>query len=295
MSSWPVNGKVVLITGAARGIGAAGARELARRGASLALADLDGAALKETAGVMGTDPLTIELDVTDTDACEGAVNQVVERYGHLDVVWANAGIGTAGPIHLTDATAWKRTIEVNLIGAYNTVRAAVPRVIQTKGYIAVTASMASFAHPPHMSAYSASKAAAEAMCNSARMEMAHRGVAVGSIHPTWIDTDMVREADEMPGFNILRRAQRGPLKKTFSAEKAAQVIVNGFEKRSRRICVPEYMRLVQALRPLLTTSLFERDQLPVVPEMEKAFIEAQDERGALAASASERVAVQMRR
>ncbi len=294
MSSWPVTGKVVFVTGAARGIGAAGALELARRGARLALADLDGAALKETAGLVGSDPLTVELDVTDTEACEDAVAQVTERYGHLDAVWANAGIATGGPLHLADPAGWRRNIEVNVIGAYNTVRAAAPAVIETKGYVAVTASMASFAHPPHMSSYSASKAAVEAMCNSVRLELAHHGVAVGSIHPTWIDTDMVREVDEMPAFKILRLAQRPPLKKTFSAEKAAQVIADGFEKRSRRICVPEYLRVVHLLRPLLTTRLFERDQLSIAPKMEDAFVEARAERGAAAASVSERTAAQIR-
>jgi NAD(P)-dependent dehydrogenase (short-subunit alcohol dehydrogenase family) len=289
-----VSGKVVFVTGAARGIGAAGARELARRGAVLVLADLDGAALKETAAAIGSAPFTVELDVTDTIACQDAVSQALERYGRVDVVWANAGIGTAGPLHLADPAAWKRTIEVNLVGAYNTVHAALPAVIETRGYVAVTASMASFGHPPHMSSYSASKAAVEAMCNSARMELAHHGVAVGSIHPTWIDTDLVREADDMPAFKILRQAQRPPLSKTYSAEKAARVIVNGFEKRSRRICVPEYLRVVHALRPLLTTKLFERDQLAVAPEMEKAFVQTQAERGTEAASASERTAAQIK-
>jgi NAD(P)-dependent dehydrogenase (short-subunit alcohol dehydrogenase family) len=295
MTSWPVSGKVVFLTGAARGIGAAGARELARRGATLALADLDGAALKETAASTGAAPFTVELDVTDTEACQDAVNRALERCGRLDVVWANAGIGTAGPLHLADPAAWKRTIEVNVIGAYNTVRAAVPAVIQTTGYVAVTASIASFSHGPLVSAYSTSKAAVEAMCDSLRTELAHHGVAVGSIHPTWIDTDLVRELDETPAFRILRQAQRPPLSKTYSAEKAAKAIVNGFERRSRRICVPQYVRVFHALRPLLTTRLIERDQLAVAPEMEKAFVESQAEGSTEAASASERTAAQIKR
>jgi short-subunit dehydrogenase len=127
------------------------------------------------------------------------------------------------------------------------------------------------------------------------VELAHHGVAVGSVHPTWIDTDMVREMDEMPGMKVLRQALRPPLRKTYSADKAATVIVNGFEKRSRRICVPEYLRVVHALRPLLTTRLFERDQLAVAAEMEKAFVESQVELGTEAASASERTAAQLKR
>lgn len=294
MSAWSLNEKVVLVTGGARGIGAATAAELARRGAVPVLADLDVDALAATAATITPAPLTIELDVTDLSGCEAAVERVLEEHGRLDIAWANAGIASGGPVQLTDPAAWRRTIDVNLIGAYYTVRAALPAVIAARGYVAVTASMASFAHAPGMSAYCATKAGVEAMANSLRNEVAHHGVDVATIHPTWIDTDMVREADAQSRvFETLRAAVRPPFKKTYPVERAVMDIVNGFERRKRRICSPPFVYAAQALRPLLTTPVFERDARAVAPELERQFEQDVEERGAAAASASERIVRQV--
>jgi hypothetical protein len=295
MSEWSLNGKVILITGGARGIGAATAQELARRGGRPVLADLDAPALAATAAAISPAPLTIDLDVTDAEACERAVQRVLNEHGRLDVVWANAGIASVGPVHLADPAAWRRTVEVNLIGAYNTVRAALPAIIEQRGYVAVTASLASFAHAPHMSAYSATKAAVEAMSNSLRTELAHHEVEVATIHPSWIDTDMVREGDESRPFQIMRAALRPPFKRTYPVERAVKDIVGGFEQRRRRICTPKFVYAMHALRSLLTTRIMERDQLAVAPEMERAFQEDMAARGVEGASISERAAHQLAR
>jgi NAD(P)-dependent dehydrogenase (short-subunit alcohol dehydrogenase family) len=294
MSRWTLNDKVILITGGARGIGAATARELVRRGALPVLADVDTEALAATAAAMSPGPLTLELDVTDASACEAAVQRVLEARGRLDVVWANAGIASFGPLQLTDQAAWARTVEVNLLGAYHTIRAALPAVIAQRGYVAVTASLASFAHAPHMSAYCATKAGVEAMSNSLRIEVAEHGVDVATIHPTWIDTDMVREGEgSMRAFQVLRAALRPPFKRTYPVERAVQDIVAGFERRRRRICTPRFVYVAHAIRPLLTTGIVERDQLAAAPEMERAFQQEMAERGVQGASVSQRVADQL--
>ena len=238
-------------------------------------------------------PLTIELDVTDLAGCEAAVEQTLCEHGKLDVVWANAGIGALGPAQFTDAVAWRRTIEVNVIGSYYTVRAALPAVIARRGYVAVTASVASFGHAPQMSAYAASKAAVEAICNSVRAEVAHHGVQVASIHPSWIDTAMVREGDEHPAFALLRASMRPPFKRTYPVDRAANDIVAGFEQRRRRICTPRFVYVAHALRPLLTTRMFERDLLKVAPEMERIFQDEVSEHGTAGASMSDRLAAQL--
>jgi NAD(P)-dependent dehydrogenase (short-subunit alcohol dehydrogenase family) len=260
--------KTVLITGGAGGIGAATAAELASRGWTPILADI------EATGEI------IAMDVTDPATCDRAVETVLERHGRLDAIWANAGIASFGPLALTDPDAWRRTIEVNLVGAFNTVRAALPAVIEARGYVAVTASLASFGQAPGMSSYSASKAGVEAMCNALRLELAHHGVDVATIHPTWIDTDMVREGQrELRAYQRLRAAMRPPFKKTYPVERAARDIANGFDARARRICTPRFVRIAHVLRAATTTRVFERDLLAAAPEMERLFAEQAAEEG----------------
>jgi NAD(P)-dependent dehydrogenase (short-subunit alcohol dehydrogenase family) len=274
--------KTVLITGGARGIGAATGRELERRGWTPVLADID---------PVGD---VLPLDVTDEAACERVVATVLERHGRLDAVWANAGIASFGPLALTDPAAWTRTIEVNLLGAYRTIRAALPAVIAARGYVAVSASLASFAHSPGMSAYSASKAGVEAMCNALRIEVAHHGVAVGTIHPSWIDTPMVREGDaEQRAFQRLRAVLRPPFNRTYPVEKAARDIADGFERRASRICTPKFVRAAHVLRAALTTRAFQRDLVRAAPDIERLFAEQMGERGRLEVSVSERVAARL--
>jgi len=281
--------RVVMITGAARGIGAAGADELRRRGATVVLTDLDVDALQRTASRLGPDVVALPLDVTDAAACEAVVNEITGRFGRLDVVWANAGIASFGPLADEDPSAWTRTIEVNVLGAFHTIRAGLPSLVTSRGYLAVSASVASFAAAPGMSAYSASKSAIEAACNALRLEVAHLGVGVGSIHPTWIDTDMVREGDrELPGFSRLRAALRPPLSKTYPVDLAAKEIVDGIERRKRRICVPRSIRLVHGIRPLLTTRVFERDLLRAAPGIVADFQRSAAEEGAASISLSAR-------
>ena len=187
------------------------------------LADIDRDGLAQTAAAVGGDPLTVEVDVTDLASCERAVEAALDRHAGLDAVWANAGIASFGSVLLTDPEAWKRTIDVNVTGAFNTVRAALPAVIERRGFVAVTASLASFASPPFMSAYSATKSGVESFANALRVEVAHLGVDVCTIHPSWIATPMVEEGDsELDAFARLRALLSYPLSKTYPVERAAQ-------------------------------------------------------------------------
>jgi NAD(P)-dependent dehydrogenase (short-subunit alcohol dehydrogenase family) len=294
MSGWSLSGKVFLITGGARGMGAATAAALAGRGAKPVLADLDAEALAEVRDSISPAPLTVELDVTDLAACQEAVSQALHVHGKLDAVWANAGIASFAPLLQSDPAAWRRTVEVNILGAYNTVHAAVPAVVEQRGYVAVTASLASFAHTPGFSAYSASKAGVEAMCNALRTEVAHLGVEVGTIHPTWINTDMVREAEgSLQAYTRLRQAMRPPFSATLPVDRAVTDIVAGFERRRRRICSPRYMQVAHVMRPALTTWLFERGWRAAAPEISRLYDEDISARGAEGASVSERVGRQL--
>lgn len=287
--------KVTLITGGSRGIGAATARQLARRGARPVLAGTSRDALARVAGEISPSPLTIELDVTSAEQCEGAVERILAEHGRLDIVWANAGIASGGPLRAMSPKAWRRTIDVNLLGAYNTVHAALPAVIEQRGYVAVSSSFASFVHGPGLSAYSATKSGVEAMFNSLRLEVAHLGVDVGTVHPAFIDTEMVRGAEANSATNRVREALPEPFRRSYPVERAATDIARGFERRKRRICTPWFTRLLHLMRPALTTRLIERTARTAAPDFERLFEQEIAERGVEVASLSERVAEQLER
>ena len=202
---WSVQGRTVLITGAARGIGAESARRLAARGANLALVGLEPEELRRVADPCGRNAAWFEADVTDWSALEAAVEGAGERFGGIDVVMANAGIAPVGMVRSTDPAAFERTIEINLLGVWRTVRACLPHVIERRGYVLVIASLAAAVHSPGPAAYSASKAGAEAFADSLRVEVKHLGVDVGVGYFAFIDTDMVRGGDGRPALGKLRQ------------------------------------------------------------------------------------------
>src|SRR5918992_1502835 len=158
---WSVKGKTVFITGAARGIGAESARRLAARGANVALAGLEPEELERVAAQCGANAAWFECDVTDWSALERAVQGAVERFGGIDVVMANAGIAPAGMTRSIDPAAFERTLEVNLLGVWRTVRTCLPHVIERQGYVLVIASLGAPPPPPGMSAYPGGKAGGE--------------------------------------------------------------------------------------------------------------------------------------
>ncbi|MFL6111441.1 MAG: short-chain dehydrogenase/reductase, partial [Catenulispora sp.] len=205
-------GKSILITGAARGIGAELARKAAARGARVALVGLEPERLAELAVELGPQHLWLETDVTDADALRSAVEQTVKAFGGLDVVVANAGIAPLTTVATSSAQALSRTIEVNLIGAMLTAHAALPEIAKRKGHILLISSAAAFTVLPGMSAYCAAKAGLERFGDALRLEVAHLGVTVASAHPTWIDTDLVRDTEAaLPTFAENRKKLPGPL------------------------------------------------------------------------------------
>lgn len=268
-----VKGKVIVITGAGSGIGAATAVELQRRGAIVVLADCDAEALATANAQLNQPALTVIADVSQPGDCEDMVTFALAKHGRIDIVWANAGIASFGPLAHTDPLAWRRCIEVNVFGVFNTVRAALPEIVRAKGFVVVSASVSSFAHPPGVSAYAASKAAVEAMSNAWRIELSAHGVDVGVIHASWIKTPLVTEGNMHPGFRRLRATMPGALNREVEAVKAAQMIADGIERRSRRIWVPGWVRVLHWLRAFLHSPLGERELVRAAPEIEGLFLE----------------------
>jgi NAD(P)-dependent dehydrogenase (short-subunit alcohol dehydrogenase family) len=266
-------GRVALISGAARGIGAATARVLARRGYRLSLVGLEPEALAALADELGGDHAWFEVDVTDQAQLESAVAGTVERLGGIDVVVANAGIASYGTVRQTPPHVFQRVVDINLTGAFRTVQAALPHVAERRGYLLIIASMASFTALGGLAAYCASKAGADALAGSLRQEVAHRGVAVGSAHPSWIDTDMVRDvAADLATYRRMRAMLPWPMRATTSVEECAEAIADGIERRARRIYVPRAAQIVQWLRPLLASAPAEWAVLRItgrlMPQME---------------------------
>jgi NAD(P)-dependent dehydrogenase (short-subunit alcohol dehydrogenase family) len=279
-----LQGQVVLVTGAASGIGAATALELLQRGALPVLVDCDAEPLERMAERCGPGTLHWVADVTDLAAMEHAVAQTLAYHGRLDAVFANAGVAAFGPLAHIDPQAWKRCFEVNVFGVFNTVRAALPAVMQARGYVLINASVSSFAHPPVMSAYAASKSAVEAMGNSWRIELASHGVHVGVVHAGWVRTPLVTEGALHPGFVRLRATMPGPMNTETSPDDAARAIVDGMARRKSRIFIPGWLRLLYALRALLHLPFAERELRRAAPEIEAIYLEGLQSEGALASS-----------
>jgi NAD(P)-dependent dehydrogenase (short-subunit alcohol dehydrogenase family) len=276
--------RVVLITGAASGIGAATALELVAQGGIPVLVDCDAEPLAQMAQRCGPQTHYWVADVTQLQAMQEVVDKTISKLGRIDIVFANAGVAAFGPVAYIDPEAWKRCFEVNVFGVFNTIRAALPAIMKQRGYVLINASSSSFAQPPVMSAYAASKSAVEAMGNSLRIEMAAHGVGVGVVHAGWVRTPLVTEGALHPGFVRLRATMPGPMNSETSPEETARVIVQGMLQRKRRIWVPAWLKILFALRALLHMPFAERELLRAAPEIEKIYLEGLEAEGALASS-----------
>jgi NAD(P)-dependent dehydrogenase (short-subunit alcohol dehydrogenase family) len=234
-------GAVVVITGAARGVGASLAGQLAASGAQIALLGLEPA---ELADVASSCPGSAwwEVDVTDAAALDRVATEVVERFGRVDVVVANAGIGAGGTVLDADVASYERVITVNLLGSIRTVRAFLPHVIARRGYVLQIASVAAIIPPPFMSAYAASKSGVEGFAHALRVEMIPHGVDVGVGYLHWTDTSMVRGADETPGLREVRASMPPPLGKTYPLEPAVAALVRGIARRAPHIYAQRWLR-----------------------------------------------------
>lgn len=217
MSRVGLEGQVAVVTGAARGVGELLARKLSARGAKVALVGLEPDALKELSGRLHGDSDHWYADVTDHAAMAQVAQEVKARFGKVDIVVANAGVATGGPFVDSDPEAWRRVVEVNLIGSAVTARAFLPVLMESRGYLLQIASLAAITPAPMMTAYCASKSGAEAFAHSLRAEVGHRGVRVGVGYLSWTDTDMVRGADQDEVMRELRQRLPWPHEQDVSA------------------------------------------------------------------------------
>lgn len=276
MTTGALQGKVVLITGPARGIGEQLAREAAVRGAKLVLVGLEAERLRALVDELGAERHAwFEADVTTQAHLDAAVAGALDRFGRIDVVVANAGIASRGTMLAGDIEAMAKSIEVNLIGVMRTAFATADALVASRGYLLAISSAAAFVGIPGMAAYAAAKAGVENLMNVVRGELYFRGVDVGSAHPSWIDTDMVRDVhSDLPTFTKALQAMPWPLSSTTSVEQCVTAIADGIERRRSRIYVPWTVELVRWVRDIVATKLMMRlvvDPIAskLIPDIEK--------------------------
>jgi NAD(P)-dependent dehydrogenase (short-subunit alcohol dehydrogenase family) len=269
-----LTGQIVLITGAARGIGAALARHLAGAGARLVLVGLEPDKLAALTASLGPQHIWFESDVTDQPSLDRAIAAAVAATGGLDVVVANAGIASVGTVAVTPADALVRVVDVNLGGVVRTVSATLPHVTARRGYYLLVASAASFAAAPGLAVYAATKSGVEQFGNALRYELAHKGVAVGTVHPCWIDTDLVKDAKEdLSTFRDMLKRLPPPFGTVTSVDVCAEAMVRAIAGRRRRTYVPKSLAPFAALRHFLARppldGIIRRAAAGTVPRMEQ--------------------------
>lgn len=259
MSRYQLAGRTVLITGSTGGLGSAVARALRDRGANLALVDLDADLAQRQASELGPETVARgwSADVRDLDSLQSAVDAAAEHFGRIDVVIANAGVGSMAPLETIDPAAWERIIDINLNGVWRTFRAALPHVKSERGYMLAVSSMAAFVHSPLNGPYVASKAGVWALCDATRLEVRHHGVGVGSVHPTFFKTPMMDDVHSDPAGNTLWGGNKSGLWKMIPLETVVDAVVRGIERREDLI-VPTRTNALAARIPGLVRPFVDR-------------------------------------
>jgi short-subunit dehydrogenase len=240
-----LNGKVAFITGASSGIGAAMAREFARRGADVVLLArrwerLEALALEIRA--RGRRALTFRCDVTAEEDLGKAAAKAVEEFGRIDWVVANAGFGVAGAVHKLDIEDYRRQFETNIFGVLRTVQATRDALIASRGSLAIMGSVMSYLTLPTGSPYSMSKHAVRALAGSLRAEMTKYGVGVTLLAPGFVVSE-IRQVDNQGQHHETAR-DKIPRWLSMDTDKAARKLVKAMIKRKREAVITGHGKIV---------------------------------------------------
>jgi short-subunit dehydrogenase len=241
---------IVLLTGAAHGIGHATAVALARTGTPLGLIDCDAASLAELVQELKNQGATVAhavVDVTDRHALIRAVGVITEALGPIDVLVACAGIGSLTQVPQLETTTLRQTLDVNLVGVAQSIESVLPAMIaRGRGHIVGVASVAGYRGFPWMISYSASKAALIAYLEALRPGLRRRGVTVTTVCPGFVRTQM---SADIP--------YRQPVKMIEPAE-AARHLVRAIDRRPRNCVFPWDMRIGLMILKYMPDWFFDR-------------------------------------
>ena len=236
----PLRGKVVAITGGARGIGRATAGALVSRGAKVAIGDLDLELAQQTASELGEGTVALELDVTDRDSFARFLEQVEERLGPLDVLVNNAGIMPLGLLVDEDDATARRLIDINLHGVLFGVKLALPGMLaRDSGHILNIASQAGKAGFPGGATYCATKHAVVGLSEALRAEVDETGVEVSCVMPAIVNTELAAGLQQARGV------------KSVEPEDVAAEIVSALERPRFDVFVPRSSGAVQKVVAIL--------------------------------------------
>ncbi|MCG8317010.1 MAG: SDR family NAD(P)-dependent oxidoreductase [Pseudomonadales bacterium] len=255
MKRYELEGKVVAITGSTGGLGRATVKSLREKGARIALLDLDIETVEKQAADLGSPEVIIgrSMDVCSLESLETSFSEVAGHFGRIDIVIANAGLAHTTSVEATDPKYFEKVVDVNLTGVWRTMRAAIPYVKATRGYLMAVSSMAAFVHSPLNTGYTATKAGVWAMCDSLRLEVKQYGVDVGTIHPTFFSTPMM-EAN--PCSELVWNNHKG-IWKYVALDEVVRDLLDGIELRSDIVVVPKRNKWI-ASSPGLIRGLVER-------------------------------------
>lgn len=229
-----IRDQVILITGAANGIGLATARKIKAKGGIPICVDLASDALDSLSRELGERSLVSACDVTDAAGMQKIVDLVVEKFGGISVVVANAGIERIDPVWKMPAEDFERVLEVNIFGVYRTIKPALEHVMRKKGHIVAVSSVSALVPWPLCAAYGASKAFVASFMRSLRMELAGTGTTAGAVYFGYIDTDMMKRSTEKTVVNEMfeKTPSFGLGLKPRTPEFAAGKIIRNIETRS---------------------------------------------------------------
>jgi NAD(P)-dependent dehydrogenase (short-subunit alcohol dehydrogenase family) len=242
----PLVGKVIAITGGARGIGRATAAALIAHGARVAIGDIEAQLAEQTASELGGGTVGLPLDVTDRTSFETFIAQLEDRLGSLDVLINNAGIMPIGPfIDESDATA-RTLVDINLHGVILGSKLALERFIpRGRGHLVNIASIAGKAGAQHVVTYCATKHAVVGLCEALRQELNETGIDVTVVMPTGVNTELFSGLQQMKGT------------KTPEPEDVAAAIVEALQSGRFEVYVPKRMKGLMRLSALLPRRLVD--------------------------------------
>lgn len=255
--SWNMQGRTVVVTGAARGIGAAAALALHERGMNVVLAGLEAELMEQRAAEIGSRTLVVECDVTSTDQLDATVDATIDRFGSIDAVVANAGVNAVGTMETSETETWEKVVEVNLFGVVRTVRAVLPHIISSRGYILPVSSLAGAMPLALGTHYTAAKHGVNGYAQALRLELASAGVDVGCAYFGAIDTDLLRDSSADPATAAMIDGLPKGIARSIPAAKAGEAIARGVARRSRRVIAPRWI-LPMLLAPGVFIPLAER-------------------------------------